>query len=59
MKVVAPFAGVIYLSEKPNEVIIESRGGSPQDSEFIITNISPNDTILKQSDSMYSEVQVL
>lgn len=59
MEVVAPFPGVIYLSEKSNEVIIEPRGGSPQDAEFIITNIRPNDAILKQSDPLYSGLQVL
>ena len=47
--VVAPFPGIIYLSDRPDEVIIESRGGSPKDVLFFITNIKANDTVKERS----------
>ena len=46
---VAPFPGIIYLSDRPDEVVIESRGGSPKDVLFVITNIKANDTVKEHS----------
>ena len=56
--VVAPFPGIIYLSDRPNEVIIESRGGSPRNVDFIITNVKANSTIKKLSNANYNEQEV-
>ena len=56
--VVAPFPGIIYLSDHPNEVIIESRGGSPRNVDFIITNVKANSTIKKPSNANYNEQEV-
>ena len=56
--VVAPFPGIIYLSDRPNEVIIESRGGSPKNVDFIITHIKANSTIRKRSHRLYNEPEV-
>ncbi|KAL8609979.1 hypothetical protein ACOMHN_029472 [Nucella lapillus] len=59
-KVVAPFPGIIYLSpDRGNEVMIDSRGGSPKNAVFIITNIKANDTIRSKSDGLYTGVEVV
>ncbi|KAK7494173.1 hypothetical protein BaRGS_00014646, partial [Batillaria attramentaria] len=56
--VVAPFPGIIYLSDNANEVIIESRGGSPRNVDFIITNVKANSTVRLRTDPLYNELEV-
>ncbi|XP_067658326.1 uncharacterized protein [Haliotis asinina] len=45
--IISPFHGVMTLSEDPNEVILDIRGGSLKDTHIYITNIKPNDTITR------------
>ncbi|XP_048250793.1 uncharacterized protein LOC124111176 [Haliotis rufescens] len=57
--VVAPFPGIIMLSNKPNEVIVMATGGSLKNTEIIITNVKPNSTIQHPSDGLYVDNQVV
>ena len=41
------------LSDRPNEVIIKTTGGSLKDIDVYITNVQPRDTILLPTDDNY------
>jgi hypothetical protein len=41
------------LSDRPNEVIIKTTGGSLKDIDVYITNVQPMDTILLPTDDNY------
>ncbi len=41
----APFSGVIFKSPgKPNQVVLEAKGGSFRNIKIIIDNVAPNHT---------------
>ncbi|XP_052090897.1 uncharacterized protein LOC127727822 [Mytilus californianus] len=54
-RIVAPFAGYMMLTDRPNEILIKTTGGSLKDMEVYITNISPKSTILHPNDDNYIE----
>ncbi|VDI70196.1 Hypothetical predicted protein [Mytilus galloprovincialis] len=54
-RIVAPFAGYVMLTDRPNEILIKTTGGSLKDMEVYITNISPMSTILHPNDENYIE----
>ncbi|XP_052083601.1 uncharacterized protein LOC127720901 [Mytilus californianus] len=56
--VVAPFPGLVMLSDNDNEVVIETSGGFLRNIEITIRNIQPNSNILHPSDELFIEQQV-
>ncbi|XP_021353372.1 uncharacterized protein LOC110450253 [Mizuhopecten yessoensis] len=58
INVVAPFPGLIYITDNANEVRINATGGSLRDIVIVITNVKPNSTILKVTDFSYIEKRV-
>ncbi|CAG2211662.1 unnamed protein product [Mytilus edulis] len=56
--VVAPFPGLVMLSDNDNEVVIETAGGFLRNIEMTIRNIEPNSNILHPSDELYIEQPV-
>ncbi|VDI04283.1 Hypothetical predicted protein, partial [Mytilus galloprovincialis] len=51
--VVAPFPGLIMLSDAENEVVIQTSGGFLKDIEIILKNVKPNGDILNPNDDLY------
>lgn len=55
---VAPFPGIVYKGDNPDEVIIEANTAALKDIKIYVNNVNVNTTILHPSDELYIEYRV-
>ncbi|VDI24688.1 Hypothetical predicted protein, partial [Mytilus galloprovincialis] len=56
--VVAPFPGIVYKGDNPDEVIIEANTAALKDIKIYVNNVNVNTTILHPSDELYIEYRI-
>ncbi|CAG2251005.1 unnamed protein product [Mytilus edulis] len=56
--VVAPFPGIVYKGDNPDEVIIEANTAALKDIKIYVNNVNVNTTILHPSDEIYIEYRI-
>ncbi|CAG2189963.1 unnamed protein product [Mytilus edulis] len=56
--VIAPFPGIVYKGDNPDEVIIEANTAALKDIKIYINGVSVNTTILHKTDQLYIENRI-
>ena len=58
LQLVAPFPGIVYKGDNPDEVIIEANTAALKDIKIYINGVTVNKTILHKTDQLYIENRV-